>query len=235
MAPRGTATMMRLIYLSRRRSAASARRGQRGFTLIELVVVVVLIAVLAALAIPSITFRMRDRRTQQAAQMVAQMFAGARMRAMGRGTAVLVRYSNSSVASGTLEVREAVQGAAHDDPNCADLPVSSCLITNWGNGADKTNRLLSTFDPAIRSEYKDLQIVMRGPPGVDDVNDMDVCFTPMGSTYVSVDGGLFSRLSGVPTAIVYRQGASGAVGLYRQILVVPNGNAHLGTSRESMP
>src|SRR5688572_2277518 len=83
------------------------RRRARGFTLVELVAVVVIIAIVAALAMPSITSRLRERRVQQAAQTVAQIYSTARMRAMGRGAAVLVRYT-----AGEFQIREAIRGAA---------------------------------------------------------------------------------------------------------------------------
>src|SRR5688500_11028421 len=100
--------------LRRRRSSREAR----GFTLVELVAVVVIIAIVAALAMPSITSRLRDRRIQQAAQTVAQLYSTARMRAMGRGAAVLVRYN-----AGDFELREAIRGATVEtDANCRPLP-----------------------------------------------------------------------------------------------------------------
>ncbi|HEU5074348.1 MAG TPA: prepilin-type N-terminal cleavage/methylation domain-containing protein, partial [Polyangiaceae bacterium] len=68
------------------------RRAERAFTLIELVVVVVIIGLLAALATPAITDQMRDRRANQASQELANFYRGARMRALGRGSSVLVRY-----------------------------------------------------------------------------------------------------------------------------------------------
>ncbi|HEY6556981.1 MAG TPA: prepilin-type N-terminal cleavage/methylation domain-containing protein, partial [Polyangiaceae bacterium] len=62
-------------WSARRASPLSSHvlRAARGFTLIELMVVVIIIAVLAVIAIPQITFRMRDRRTQAAAQEVSTL------------------------------------------------------------------------------------------------------------------------------------------------------------------
>src|SRR5690606_14583117 len=106
----------------------------RGFTLMEMLAVVVLITILAAIAIPLATKQMRDRRTHEAAQQVATLYQSARMRAMGRGSAVLVRYVPGAPA--TFELLEAQRGPATTpegavDAACAALPVSSCLTTNW--------------------------------------------------------------------------------------------------------
>jgi prepilin-type N-terminal cleavage/methylation domain-containing protein len=227
-----------LVFEPRTRARRQRAVGRlRAFTLIELIVVVVIIAVIAVLAIPSITLRMRDRRTQQAAQMVASLYTDARMRAMGRGSAVLVRYANTKVASGELDVREAIRGesVALNDPDCEQLPVSTCLppTSMWELTADKTNRILSTYNPSIRAEYADVQIEMEGPDGQGVLNELDVCFTPMGRAfYRAGPSAQFQTLSGVPVANVWRKGGDGkAIGLERLVMVLPNGNARLGTSR----
>jgi prepilin-type N-terminal cleavage/methylation domain-containing protein len=203
-------------------------RGQaRGFTLIELVAVVVIIAIVAALAMPSIASRLRDRRTQQAAQTIAQFYSTARMRAMGRGAAVLVRYN----ASG-FQMLEAIRGTAGEtDVNCQPLPVSSCVIGNPWALASTSNRLISSFAPAVREEFHGLTIAMADATGTGTPT-MDVCFTPMGGAYATnTPGGAMAALSGVPVASVRRMDGSTQVGLTRRVMIVPNGNSHLGVSR----
>src|SRR5512142_3422479 len=103
-------------------------------------VVVVIITALSALAIPSILRQMRDRRTRQAAEEIASVYRQARLRALGRGSAVLVRYANNS-----YETREAVLGGA--TPNCVQLPVASCTVPNWNNPSTTSQRL-SLWTPA---------------------------------------------------------------------------------------
>lgn len=215
---------------SRLRFGRLSPRKARGFTLVELIAVVVIIAVVAALAIPSIASRMRDRRTQQAAQTVAQLYTTARMRAMGRGAAVLVRYE-----AGTFQVREAIRGTASEtDVNCQPLPVSSCMIGNsWLVDPTSPNRLITTFDPLNRSEFEGLRIEMTPASGGPATGAMDVCFTPMGAAFVSYSaGGALQRLTGVPVANVWREDSGTAVGLKRVVMIMPNGNSHLVASRK---
>jgi len=208
-----------------------ARRSARGFTLIELVAVVLIIAIVAALAMPSIASRMRDRRTRQAAQTIANLYSQARMRAMGRGAAVMVRYNGGT---GTFQMLEGIVGTARDaDPNCAPIPVSNCTGNQqWNTGADADNREVALFAPRDRGEYSEVRIAFEQAGSGSAATSMDVCFTPMGSAFVAYDGGVLNRLSGIPIARVWRvDSANNAVGLRRSVLILPNGNAYLGTAQ----
>ncbi len=198
------------------------RAGRRGFTLIELIVVVVIISALAVLAIPSITNRMRDRRTMQTAHEIASVYRDARMRAMGRGSAVLVRF-----ASGAFEIREAVRGTA-ETAGCQALPVSSCLATNWGDAAGY--REVRRFVPG-QGAAGDQKLELVQPNG-NTTAEMDVCFTPTGRSFARYAlAQPLAVMAGVPLARVWRQGSDGAAnGLERRVLILPNGNARLGTS-----
>ena len=209
-----------------------SRAGQRGFSLIELIVVVIIIAVLAALAIPSITSRMRDRRTQQAAHEVMNLYRTARMRAMGRGSAVLVRYDAGSIPEGEIRVLEAIRGTGGADPNCDRLPVNGCQLTTWTDGTDAAQ--IELFNPSVRGEYSGVQTVVTGPPPTDNnaKSQMDVCFTPMGRAFVRyAQAGPFQPLTGVPVADVWRKGTdNNPIGLTRQVMILPNGHARMGVS-----
>lgn len=205
------------------------RRLRRGFTLIEVVVVVIIIAVLAVLAIPSITERMRDRRTQQAAHEVVSLYRNARLRAMGRGAAVLVRFFRTGASTqGRIEVWEAIQGASASGADCAPLPGGSCL--DWDAGE---SRRITLFDPNIRAEYAGVQLQADGPPA--DQDQMDICFTPLGSTFVRfsfdaenpADSAPFTRLAGVPSIGVRRVLDGDQIGIARTVIIPPNGASRL--------
>jgi type II secretory pathway pseudopilin PulG len=191
-------------------------------------VVVAIIAVLAVLAVPSIIQRMRDRRTQEAAQRVAQVYREARMRAMGRGAAVLVRYDGSD--TGRFEMREGVRGTAGGgDAACAKLPAAGCQINAWKDGSEDS-RVISSFDPAKVGVYEGVSIKLADTDGVDTKDDLDICFTPMGRTYVRKGNvGAFTPLVGVPTARVERVLNGERVGLERRVLILPNGASRLSS------
>jgi hypothetical protein len=191
--------------------------------LIELVAVVLIIAIIAALAMPSIASRLRERRTQQTAQAIAQFYSTARMRAMGRGAAVMVRYDGTD-----FRMLEAIRGAAAEtDVNCRPLPVSSCLMPGqWALGAGSPNRLITT---QVAAAFEGVQVGMK--MGSTDLSAMDVCFTPMGRAFFSdTNGGALTQLVGVPRAEVQRFEGSTPVGLRRVVVIMPNGNSHLGVA-----
>jgi len=210
-----------------RRVSCFVRGSARGFTLIELMVVVVIIAVLAVIAIPQITTRMRDRRTQAAAQEVSTLFRNARLRALGRGSAVLVRYTTTD-ARGTIEVREAVGGTALAATACRTLPTASCATPQWTAVDSQT---VVSFGASVTPTFQSIHVDMFDPAGAA-VTAMDVCFTPLGRSFVRYGAGAFLQLAGVPRAGVWREDTSGvAVGLERVVLIPPNGAARLGTAR----
>jgi type IV fimbrial biogenesis protein FimT len=180
-------------------------------------VVVVIITSLTALAIPSILKQMRDRRTRQTAEEVASIYRQARLRALGRGSAVLVRY-----ASRRYQTLEAVVGGG--TPNCVQLPSSSCLNATWSPPAPDS-QVLSTWAPpaGITTTVYANDAGWSGKLTGADTQTLDVCFTPMGRTLARLDGSAtFSIMSGVP---VIRVAGEDPTRLKRYVLVPPNGLA----------
>jgi prepilin-type N-terminal cleavage/methylation domain-containing protein len=191
------------------------RSPSRGFTLLELLVTVTLVGILVVMAIPSASLLMRDRRTNQAAHEAAIFYRRARSMAMGRGAAVLVRYSSAN--RGRIEIREALStiGAL-----CANLPATSCTATNW-DANNTNNRLLDTFGPAL-GPYDNVQLEFHMPdnstPGA-----VDICFTPLGRTLFrasSVNTTPFAPLTQVPSI---RSVPLDGTGRTRTVLIVPSG------------
>jgi type IV fimbrial biogenesis protein FimT len=204
------------------------RGTARGFTLIELTAVVVIISIFAALAIPQVTKQMRDRRVHEAAQRVAITYQQARVRAMGRGGAVMVRYTEGATAQGKFETLDALSPATVLQ-TCGLEPAVSCTTPADRWEQPLAHRVVSAVDlgqqRGLDNVYTALTTDLGNPGSV-----MDVCFTPLGRSFVRyVAGGPWSPLQGVPRlAVERRQGATGpAVGLSRRVLVLPTGIARL--------
>jgi type II secretion system protein H len=198
--------------------AAHRSVGSAGFTLLELMVVVIMIGVLVVLAIPSIATVMRDRRTSQAAHEVALLFRQARARAMGRGTAVLVRFG---ATTGAVEVREAQNV---DAGNCLSLPATSCLTTTWDTGNAQNRLLGSPFDPSTNTLYSNVELHYLQSNGTESTA-ADTCFTPLGRPYVRLAAnGAFVPMTAVP--YIEARPVDG-IGLTRRVLILPNGSSRL--------
>jgi prepilin-type N-terminal cleavage/methylation domain-containing protein len=198
----------------------SSLAARRGFTLVELMVVVIIISVLAVIAIPAITYQMRDRRTAEAAERIATLYRNARLRAMGRGSAVLVSFD---LTNERVDVREAIRGGSGNA--CARLPMSSCTMTNWAaTGAAAQSQLLETLDLPQRAEYSGIAL-----SGATQL--LEVCFTPMGRPVQrTVAGSTFAGMTGVPVISVTRSSGGQIAGLVRRVALLPNGLARLSTA-----
>lgn len=188
-------------------------RVSRGFTLVELMVVVLIVAILAAIAVPSVVERMRERRSSEAAQRIAALYRGARMRAMGRGSAVMVSFNQ-----GAFVVREAVRPPPADNPACTGEPWSSCINNNWSNAANYSE--LSRFEPTKRGEYQGLTLA--AVPSTQ--TRFDICFTPMGRAYTRTDDLPFK--TPMMQVTNFNVGRTGSV-INRTVMVLPNGVARV--------
>jgi Tfp pilus assembly protein FimT len=178
-------------------------------------VVVVIIAVLAAISVPLFVAKMRERRAQQTALQLAGLYREARMRALGRGAAVLVDHDSGT---DTWTVKEGVEGTTEStnrtgNADCKALPTRGCVSNSWGT-AD-TSRQIASFKP---SDVTDVTA------DFSDSTSRDVCFSPLGRAFVRSGSGVWAPLTSVISIDVQR----GADGLNRRVVVLPNGTARLG-------
>lgn len=153
--------------------------------MLEMMVVVVMVGILATLAIPSIIHQLQSNRTYRAAEEIAISYRQARVRAMGRGSAVLFRFSKTGGGAGEVEVREALTplaGAAEEIETC-QTPRASCQGTGWLDSTND-NRKVSSFrvGEGVFSNIE-LSLLQGSGEGATAITGGEFCFTPLGRLY----------------------------------------------------
>jgi Tfp pilus assembly protein FimT len=181
----------------------------------ELLMVVAMIGIMAAAASPMFIEMMRDRRVNQTALQTAEMFRQGRARALGRGSAVLVRWTGAANGGGLLEIREAVQSNV-DGP----LPVSNCTTNSWEDGQIDNRRVSGLDYTQGASGRASLAFV---DPIAGPVTAAEVCFTPRGRTFYRTGNGSFAVLEKPPSIEV----TNTKTNMLRRVLIAPNGVARL--------
>lgn len=207
----------------RRRPPATrghAPRGARGFTLLELMVVVIIITIVSTIAIPGVVQRMKTNRTRQAAEDLALIFRQARTRAIGRTSAVLVRYN-----AGLVEVREGIRGGL--TPGCEPLPESSCVFpaNRWDAVSARSQRIeltdyVASGDFALAATYD-------SGLGAAPEATLDMCFAPSGRAYIRNTAASATPLTPWTGIVRFDINRNDGVGLQRTILVAPSGTARV--------
>lgn len=167
-----------------------------------------------------------------------QLYRQSRMLALGRGGAVMVRYSSESNTHGTIDVLEGRMG----NGNCTVMPNPSCSNVNWASLAASYDdlsgaaRVASSLDLGAIDGVDNVYAKMNDVPGgAGTPKHYEICFSPLGRTFVRLAAtAAWTPLAGVPTLDVYRTtGDADAerIGLTRQVVILPSGSAELGVSR----
>jgi prepilin-type N-terminal cleavage/methylation domain-containing protein len=185
----------------------------RGFTLVELMVVVIIIGVMAAIIIPTASRAMRARRSSGAASQIALAYRIAKMRALARGSAVMVRYQ-----AGQVQTFEAPPGLTTGMTSCSTPGA-------WNNCAYQSTTCVPIDNYQNPGENLNYTLIVGGSQ-VTGV--LDICFSPAGLSYLRTGSASFSTMTNVPMIKVWNGGAADmASSLVNTVYILPNGAARV--------
>jgi prepilin-type N-terminal cleavage/methylation domain-containing protein len=195
----------------------------RGFTLIELMVVVVIIAVLAAIAVPLFVERIRENAVNRSVAGMADVFRGARTRAIGRGAAIMVTARDDGSIAVLEGVKSTAVATAGQTANCGNLPTRGCTTNTWVVGAGAViGTARSVGGMAASTDYTTSVRL-----GASVQSPLNICFSPGGRTFVNQTG-VFTPANWAPLTNVVTLAVTGPNGRTRNIVVLPNGIARIG-------
>ncbi len=206
-----------------------SRRGvrrldtSRGFTLMEMMVVVLIITLFASIALPGMARTMKINRAREATESIATIFRGARLRAMGRGGAVLVSFTGNTFT--TFEaIRGTTAATASAGVDCRSLPESSCInpSNRWGPASDRREFLTSTnYGPP--GDFTVAAETMNLSNAAVNRTFLDICFTPSGRAYSrTIQANPLTAMTSPATFTITR---IDEVGRDRKVIVTSSGNA----------
>jgi Tfp pilus assembly protein FimT len=196
-------------------------------------VVVVIIAILSVIAVPGFAKRLRSRHLLQVAGRMADVYRGARTRALGRGAAVVVSLN---LGTGSFQALEGVEGttaataSGATKATCGNLPTRGCLTNDWTNlGAGATIGTARVVD-GIPSPGISAKVTLPGGTTLTS-GSVAVCFSPAGRTFINTTGATgpdaWQTLSGVAVLDVTSTDVNNATVRDYQIIVMPNGTTRL--------
>jgi Tfp pilus assembly protein FimT len=197
-------------------------------------VVVVIIAVLSAIAVPGFAKRLRGRHLLQVAGRMADVYRGARTRALGRGAAVFV---NLNLATGDFQALEGVEGTntatgfGTTKAICANLPTRGCLTNDWTNVSAGAVIGTARVVDSIPSASITAKVTL--PSGtVQTSGVVGVCFSAGGRAYITTSTGpktpdVWQALNGAAVIDVTSTDPNNLTVRDYQVIVMPNGTTRL--------
>ena len=164
--------------------------------MVELLAVMAVVGILVALASPSMTRILASRRVTNAAQQVADLARIARSRAMGRGSAMLMRWNANASGSSNevlqLTIREAIVGSGDGKYR----PATNCFQKGMWQSTT-SSRYVGGVHPKA-DQFQPLTSRFYQVSGAQ-TPFAEICFTPRGRAFIRYSAnGAFAPMNGVP-------------------------------------